>query len=351
MLNASDIHIIPLRKEAFIRFRIDGQLMTPRLITASFARRLVSHFKFMANMDIGERRRPQNGSMHLSVRGSLMHLRLSTLPTPFQECLAIRILPQDERFSLFELSLFPDAPRTLLSLMMRQHGLMVVTGPTGCGKTTTLYALLEAAYQIEERVIVTLEDPIEKISPALIQVEVNEKAGVTYFSGFRSILRHDPDVIMIGEIRDEQTAALAVRAALTGHLVLTTLHTKDAAGCVHRLQELGISKTDLAETVTAVVAQRLVPLKCPFCNERCPRDCGWNPDKRRLAVFEILSDDKLKRLLAGENPDYKTIQDLIYKGIAYGYLDVKMKKRRRAAICEKEKMGKKRKSFVFEKDR
>jgi competence protein ComGA len=340
-VGASDIHLVPRKKDALIRFRVDEVLTNMDSLSKRFAEKIISHFKFLAGMDIGEKRRPQNGALNLSTVGHEVNLRLSTLPTPFSESLAIRILPQEQTFTLSELSLFPEASQQLLALAKKANGLVVLTGPTGSGKTTTLYSLLYAAKQLYNRSIITLEDPIEKKSDSFIQMEVNEKADVTYATGFKSILRHDPDIIMIGEIRDIETAKIAIRAAFTGHLVLSTMHTKDSVGCIHRLTELAIPLSDLQQTLTGVVAQRLVELNCPYCGQTCQPKCRTMGARRRLGIYEILTGDCLGDILEGKtNNAYKKIEDLIIKGIALGFISERNYERWVGDIREKQKVGK-----------
>ncbi|HEX6923665.1 MAG TPA: competence type IV pilus ATPase ComGA [Bacillales bacterium] len=327
-INASDIHLIPRRKDALIRFRIDDVLTDVDTASKRFSEKLISHFKFLAGMDIGEKRRPQDGALDVQINGQFVNLRLSTLPTPFNESLVLRLLPQDQNYSLSELSLFPQTTHQLLSLMNPLNGLILITGPTGSGKTTLLYTLLNEAVERFNRQVVTFEDPIEKKSDRFVQMEVNEKADITYAQGFKSILRHDPDVIMIGEIRDSETARVAVRASLSGHLVLSTLHTKDSIGGVYRLLELGIPASYLEQTLRAVIAQRLVALVCPYCGDRCRPECRIRRKRRRLGIYEILADSQLERLFRSlrQTPDQpyqpkiKTIEDLIKRGIACGFL-------------------------------
>ena len=218
-INASDIHIVPKQEVATIQFRLDSDLFQKHTITLETCEKLISHFKFLSGMDIGERRRPQNGALQVTNSGSAINLRLSTLPTASQESLVIRILPDSSYHPLERLSLFPQTSKKLFSLLKHSHGLIVFTGPTGSGKTTTLYSLLHETKKELNRNIITLEDPIEKQSEDALQVQVNEKAGITYALGLKAILRHDPDIIMVGEIRDAETAKIAIRAALTGHSV------------------------------------------------------------------------------------------------------------------------------------
>ena len=210
--------------------------------------------------------------------------------------------------------------------MKHAHGLVILTGPTGSGKTTTLYSLLSEASQILNMNVITLEDPIEKQSDIVLQVQVNEKAGISYATGLKAILRHDPDIIMVGEIRDRETAEIAVRAALTGHLVLTTMHTRDTKGAIYRLLEFGVNWLEIEQTLIAVTAQRLVELTCPYCENHCPPYCYNVGRGKRGSVFEILSGSALTAILresrgaVEEEYHYKTLRDAIIKGIALGFI-------------------------------
>ncbi|MRX72617.1 competence protein ComG [Bacillus lacus] len=324
-LAASDIHIIPRKEDAVVQFRIDDDLIHKKVLEKSFCIRMISHFKFLASMDIGERRKPQNGALALDLEKATVQLRLSTLPTMYDESLVIRILPQQHAPAVNSLSLFPSATKKLLSFLKHSHGLMIFTGPTGSGKTTTLYALLHYAKRKFNRNIITLEDPVESRSDEVLQVQVNEKAGITYASGLKAILRHDPDIIMVGEIRDAETAKIAVRAALTGHLVLSTMHTRDAKGAIYRLLEFDVGLSEIEQTLIAVTAQRLVEVKCPFCPEKCSPYCKKMRKTRRLSVYEMLYGKNLSFALSearGENQDfsYPSLKKVIRKGIALGYL-------------------------------
>ncbi len=319
---ASDIHIIPTSNYSIVQFKINNSLINYQTFSNSDAEKLISQFKFRSKMDIGERRRPQNGSLNLEVNNLKVNLRLSTLPSTPHESLAIRILPQDETTLLNRLSLFSKQTAKLQLLMKKAYGLLLVSGPTGSGKTTTMYSLLSDPC-LKGRRIITIEDPIEKKTDSFIQVEINEKAGVTYSEALKATLRHDPDVIMIGEIRDEKTAKIAIRAALTGHLVISTIHASDSVGCISRLREYGIAEIDLKEAIIGLVSQRLLTLKCPFCEQRCSNFCLLHRKHNRLAVYEILSDSALRDVL-NHNCDasYETLPKAIRKSIALGYTDV-----------------------------
>jgi competence protein ComGA len=318
---ASDIHIIPAPSFSLIQLRIAHQLVTYEKIKNCEAEKLISHFKFRAKMDIGERRRPQNGSLNVVINHQQVNLRISTLPTTPHESLAIRILPQNEVKTLTQLSLYSEQTIQLKSLMKKAHGLLLISGPTGSGKTTTIYSLLFDDC-LSGRRIITIEDPIEKRTDAFIQVEINEKAGLTYAEVLKATLRHDPDVIMIGEVRDEKTAQIAIRAAMTGHLVISTIHATNAEGCISRLREFGVAEIDIRETVIGLVSQRLVRLKCPTCGDHCSSFCRMHRHNKRLAIYEILADRCLDEVLhqKKKNVNYKKLSHLINKSIALGYV-------------------------------
>ncbi|WP_226667453.1 competence type IV pilus ATPase ComGA [Metabacillus litoralis] len=324
-LKASDIHIIPRDQETLIQFRVDDDLIEKHTMKKDISERIISHLKFLASMDIGEKRRPQNGALTISTKNVNVHLRLSTLPTIHEESLVIRILPQGKIPHITHLSLFPATTNKLLSILNHSHGLMVFTGPTGSGKTTTLYSLIHYAKRHFNRNIITLEDPVETKSEEVMQVQVNEKAGITYAAGLKAILRHDPDIIMVGEIRDRETAQIAIRASMTGHLVLSTMHTRDAKGALYRLLEFDVSLSEIEQTLVAVTAQRLVQLKCPFCEGICSPYCKKLRQKRRLSVYELLYGKNLTAVIKEAKGEvssyyYPTLKDVIKKGIALGYL-------------------------------
>ena len=288
--------------------------------------RLISHMKFMASMDISEKRKPQSGSLQSYIGGIFTALRISTLPTAHsKESIVIRILPQRQTLSLNRMTLFPASTKILTSLMDQAHGMIILTGPTGSGKTSTMYSLAEYCSVQLNRHVITLEDPVEKQLDSLLQIQVNEKAGVTYSSGLKAILRHDPDIIIVGEIRDAETAEIAVRAAMTGHLVLSSLHTRDAKGAIYRLLEFGINHHEVEQTLLAITAQRLVSIMCPFCGERCAKHCSTLRNQKRTGVYEILHGRSLGHAIGEVNGtvgtySYPTLQNLIRKGIALGYI-------------------------------
>jgi len=323
--NATDIHITPRQKESILQLRIANRLLTRLVISSVECDKLISHFKFTASMDIGERRKPQNGSISTTVNGQYIGLRLSTLPSHPHESLVIRVLTDQNMLPIYHISLFPNISRKLISLLKHAHGLIILTGPTGSGKTTTLYSLLNENAHLYQRNVISLEDPIEKTQENVLQIQVNEKAGITYSTGLKAILRHDPDIIMVGEIRDKETAHIAIRASLTGHLVLTTMHTRDAKGAIHRLLEFGIKETEIEQTLIAVTAQRLVEIVCPFCDDGCSPSCYRLNDRlKRSTVFEMITGRKIPAILYNQTDsltnNYKSLGEIICKGIALGYI-------------------------------
>jgi type IV pilus assembly protein PilB len=262
---ASDIHVEPHRADLWIRFRVDGVLRDIMNPPHHLKGALVSRIKIMSEMDIAERRRPQDGRIHLAADGNSVDLRVSTLPTMFGEKVVMRILDHSAtQLSLTRLGFPSLVLRQWENAAAKPHGMVLVTGPTGSGKTTTLYSTL-SALNTADRNIVTVEDPVEYQLTRINQVQVNTKAGLTFATGLRSILRQDPDIIMVGEIRDRDTAEIAVQAALTGHLVLSTLHTNDSAGAITRLVDMGVEPFLISSSVIAVLAQRLGRAICSKC--------------------------------------------------------------------------------------
>ena len=272
---ASDIHVEPIEGGVVVRYRIDGVLRQAMKIPRSAGIPLVSRVKIMSNLDIADRLRPQDGRARVSVNGEAIDLRVSTLPASLGEKLVIRILNQKATsLSLESLGMADDEQKAIRSLLSHKEGIILVTGPTGSGKTTTLYSALRVV-QGEGTNIVTVEDPVEyRLGANIVQVQVNEKAGLTFASALRSILRQDPDVVLVGEIRDKETAQIALQASLTGHLVLSTLHTNDAPNAVTRLVDMGMEAYKIAPALRGVVAQRLMRRLCPACRVPMTDDIG-----------------------------------------------------------------------------
>ncbi len=264
---ATDIHIEPYRNKVRFRYRIDGILLDANLPAEAkrFLLPILSRIKIMSNLSIVEKRLPQDGSAVVRTKDQTLDLRISTIPTSHGESMVIRILPTKVMlFSLEKLGLHPNNVQVFRDIIKKPHGIVFVTGPTGSGKTTTLYACLNEINSLERKII-TIEDPIEYEMENITQIQVNPKVHLTFAAGLRSILRHDPDIIMVGEVRDLETGEIAIRTALTGHLVFSTLHTNDAASGVTRLIDMGVESYLVASSVEAFVAQRLVRVICPHC--------------------------------------------------------------------------------------
>jgi type II secretory ATPase GspE/PulE/Tfp pilus assembly ATPase PilB-like protein len=262
---ASDIHLVPFENTLQLRYRVDGLLQEnpppPKHLHAA----LVSRIKIMADMNIAERFMPQDGHIQINHRGARVDIRVGTMPTIYGESLVMRLLEKNNRVSTVEeLGLDPQRGKLLSILVEKPHGLFLATGPTGSGKTTTLYSVLQSIYTPELKIL-TIEDPVEYELPGVAQIPVRPSRNFTFATGLRAILRQDPDVVMVGEIRDSETAEIAIRAALTGHQVFSTLHTNDSTGAVTRLLDMGIEAFLLASSLEGVLAQRLVRRICPVC--------------------------------------------------------------------------------------
>lgn len=262
---ASDIHLESTREGMQVRMRLDGVLVAALEPPAQLERAIISRLKLLADLDIADRRRPQDGRIRISLGTRELDLRVATVPTMFGESVVLRLMERaGMSVGLEELGLPPDALQQIRTITMKPHGMLLATGPTGSGKTTTLYAAIRLRDGSREKII-TVEDPVEHAVPGLIQVPVHTQAGLRFSTVLRSILRQDPDVLLIGEMRDSETAEIAIQAALTGHLVLSTLHTNDAIGAIARLVDLGAAPYMIAGTLEAVLAQRLVRRICSSC--------------------------------------------------------------------------------------
>ncbi len=265
--NASDIHFEPQRETLRVRFRIDGVLHEKMTVPKEMQAAVISRIKVISGMDIAERRKPQDGRMTVSEENRELDIRVSTLPDIFGEKAVLRLLDKKSiALSLESLGMFPDELHIIQSLINRPYGMILVTGPTGSGKTTTLYSILNTLNETT-RNIVTVEDPVEYELNGINQTSINVRAGYTFANAIRYILRQDPDVIMIGEIRDLETAEIAIQAALTGHLVLSTIHTNNAPGAITRLIDMNVEPFLITSAVIGVIAQRLVRKLCPFCKQ------------------------------------------------------------------------------------
>lgn len=282
-MKASDIHIEPYENNIRIRYRIDGDLQEIMRLSNRSHMAIVTRVKIMGRMDIAERRVPQDGRIETEVEGRNIDMRISTLPTVYGEKIVIRLLDRDSfSFSKDDLGFADNALEVFNKILKQPHGIILVTGPTGSGKSTTLYTIIKDL-NVEEKNIITVEDPIEYKLAGINQVQVNNKAGLTFAKGLRSILRQDPDIIMVGEIRDSETAEIAIRASITGHLVLSTLHTNDTASTVVRLVDMGIKPYLVSTSVTGIISQRLIKKLCPSC--KMPYKAGLQ-EKRILGLSE-----------------------------------------------------------------
>jgi type IV pilus assembly protein PilB len=285
----SDIHFEPFEREFKIRYRVDGvlyEMMPPPL---QLARAVISRIKVMSNLDIAETRLPQDGRIELTIGGRPVDLRVSTLPTMFGESVVLRVLDRSNvALDLERIGLRPDELRTFRALLQKPDGIVLVTGPTGSGKTTTLYSALQELNTVDMKVITT-EDPVEYDIDGLIQVPINDELGVTFAACLRSILRQDPDVILVGEIRDLETAQIAVESSLTGHIVFSTLHTNDAPSSVTRIVDLGLEPFLLTATLEAIIAQRLVRRICMGCRTE------YEPTDEELFELELTRSDVIGR--------------------------------------------------------
>jgi general secretion pathway protein E len=323
---ASDIHIEPFEKEFRVRYRIDGILQNVDSPPIQLKAAIISRVKLMAKLNIAERRLPQDGRIKLKVLGKEIDLRVSTLPTLYGESVVMRILDKSDSsaFDLRRLGFPADLLTKMEKLTSLPHGILLVTGPTGSGKSTTLYSAMKRI-NLPDKKIITIEDPVEYQMDGINQIHVNAQIGLTFAAGLRHIVRQDPDVIMIGEIRDLETAEIAIRSALTGHLVFSTLHTNDAPSAITRLVDMGVENYLLASCLVGVLAQRLVRIICTHCKVEYQEDidrlkglgveaagpskvtvyrgqgceaCGYTGYESRKGIFELMEpDDEIRRMI------------------------------------------------------
>ena len=310
-LRASDIHVEPGETEFAVRFRIDGALISRMAVPMARFPAISSRLKLISHLDIAERRLPQDGRISVRVAGQEVDIRTSSIPAAHGESIVMRLLPKRrDDLGLTRLGLEPDHLHTLRQWLQLSNGLVLVTGPTGSGKSTTLYSSLSEINDATRKII-TVEDPVEFRLPNIVQIQTQTEIGFTFARALRSILRHDPDVIMIGEIRDRETAEIAIQSALTGHLVLATLHTNDALSAVTRLVDMGIEPYMVSAALRATMAQRLVRQLCTHCSEAgvpkgCAR-CGHTGYKGRFGIYELVTiEADLQRQIAehGDLPSW-----------------------------------------------
>ena len=334
---ASDIHIEPFEKEVKVRYRIDGVLHEVETLPKNALPGIVSRIKIMAKLDIAEKRLPQDGRIKLKIEGKDIDIRVATLPTLFGEEVVMRLLDRSSiLLSLEDLGFSKDVFNKFVRLITSSYGMILVTGPTGSGKTTTLYASLNRINTPDKKII-TIEDPVEYQLEGINQIQVNPAIGLTFASGLRSIVRQDPDIVMVGEIRDIETAEIAIQAALTGHLVFSTLHTNDAASAITRLIDMGVEDYLVASSVIGILAQRLVRKLCPHCKKKIAvsdymrrvfeehgmaerldkgeiyaaegcAECDYTGYRGRMGIFELLVVDDDIRALISKGVDSETIK-------------------------------------------
>lgn len=325
-MKASDIHVEPFEKTVIVRYRIDGALNEIMNIPKTAYPAVSTRIKIMSGMNIAEKRIPQDGRIQMKVNGLTYDFRVNSLPTIYGEKIVIRILDRNASLIEREKLGFTENENKAIDVILRQpNGILLVTGPTGSGKTTTLYSFLKEI-NTPDKNIITIEDPIEYMLDRINQVQVNTKAGLTFAAGLRSMLRQDPDIIMVGEIRDEETAQIAVRASITGHFVLSTLHTNDAPSTITRLIDMGLESYLVADAVVGIIAQRLVRRICPYCKEQVMSSqwenevlglsqslpiyraagcehCNNTGFKGRAAVHEVLlMNNEIKRVVEKQEP-------------------------------------------------
>ena len=336
-LQASDIHIEPRENEVVVRYRIDGDLVKRAEFPIDSFQAVCARIKIIANMDIAERRIPQDGRISMKINDEEYDFRVSSLPTIFGEKFVIRILDNKMfSYSRKELNFSDESNEIIEKILKHPHGIILLTGPTGCGKTTTLYSFLKELNK-DSKNLITVEDPVEYSMDGINQIQINNKANLTFASCLRSILRQDPDIIMVGEIRDNETAQIAIRAAITGHLVLSTLHTNNAPGAVMRLVDMGIEPYLVSDSMVAVISQRLVKKLCPNCKQEttttkeqmrvlglerpttiykskgCPF-CHYTGYKGRMAIHEIMyMNDQIRATLSAKGFDQETLKQVSIK--------------------------------------
>lgn len=328
----SDIHIMPATNHYQIYFRIHGQLMPEKSIDLIFGKKIISYFKYLANMDVGEKRKPQSGACDFPLGEEMapIELRLSTISdVNILESLVIRIIFSHFHQASQIQSYFPQVLELLHQFVRCKSGLILISGPVGSGKTTTIYQLLSERMDQEALQVITMEDPVEIKENRFLQTQVNYKAGITYDVLIKSALRHHPDVLFIGEIRDEETARMTIRGALTGHLMIATIHATNCLGVIGRLEELEVTPQQIEQTLIGVISQRLIPRNCPFCQSDNLISCFHLKDhQKRAALFEILYGSDLKSLLSKStslnfSSNFTPLNHSLRKAWAYGYISKK----------------------------
>lgn len=340
-MRASDIHIEPFERVLKVRYRVDGVLKEMESPPVNLAPAVISRIKIISKLDIAEKRIPQDGRLKMRILGKEIDFRISTVPTLYGESVVLRLLDKESisLISMSKLGLESDLEKELTKLITQPHGIVLVSGPTGSGKTTTLYAALNLLND-EKKKILTIENPVEYQLEGVNQIHVNDKVGLTFASGLKTLMRQDPDIIMVGEIRDAETAEVSIQASLTGHIVFSTVHTNDAPGAVNRLLDMGIEDYLLVSTLQGVLAQRLVRVICPACKESYKPDfgfhkhiykmvddptealffrgkgckqCGGTGYSGRKGIYELFKLDDEVRALIMKKPDITEVRSLARK--------------------------------------
>jgi competence protein ComGA len=329
----SDIHVLPEQKHYGVYFRLNGQMEKQYYLDIEEGSRLISYFKFLSNMDVGERRKPQSGSYAFSLNQRELDLRFSTMTNyRAQESLVIRLLEKQDKVELMQGTFFRHELKQLQALVEYKSGLLLFSGPVDSGKTTTMYHLVKNRSKEEKQQVICIEDPVEIEEDDFLQLQVNEAANITYERLLKSSLRHHPDVLVIGEIRDEETAKMVVRGALTGHLIIASLHAKNPEGVLARLQELGVSIELLRQTIIGIAFQKLLPIYCGLCEGECQSICShYPPFQKRSVLYEVQCGENLEKLLSGEWVDEslnhieasREFNTLLKKVYAYGFISKK----------------------------
>lgn len=323
----SDIHVLPEKMKYIIYFRLNGKMEQQHKVLENNGERLITYFKYLASMDVGEKRKPQSGSLVYEIADEVFqNLRLSTISNyQNQESLVIRLLELQEEISLEKSTFLKEELRLMKRLVTLKSGLILFSGPVNSGKTTTMYQLVRDRMQKTQLQVISIEDPVEIEEERFLQIQVNEKAGNTYEASLKASLRHHPDVIIVGEIRDEETARMAIRGALTGHLIIASVHAKDAEGVLSRMNELGITKEMLRQTLVAIVFQKLIPLNCHLCEGNCHIYCTKYPiNQKRASLYDVLTSDKMDKSYA-KNTNLvinreRNFNHLLKKVYMYGFI-------------------------------
>lgn len=325
---SSDIHILPNKEDYLVYFRMSGKLEQKYQLSEENGTRLIQYLKYLANMDVGDRRKSQGGSLVYSLGDNReQDLRLSTIANYHgQESLVIRILESQEQILLDEHTFLPEELMKITKLVEYKSGLILFSGPVNSGKTTTIYQLIRARQEKIDLQVITIEDPVEIQEESFFQIQVNEESGNSYEESLKASLRHHPDLVVVGEIRDEETAKMAVRGALTGHLILASVHAKNAEGVMSRMMELGISKELLKQTLVGIIFQKLLPIYCPLCEGDCAGYCiHHGRNEKRFSLYDLLESEDIQKINLESHQELarsrkRNFNHLLKKVYSYGYI-------------------------------